>query len=225
MKAYFSILVIMITTLSVGLAQNNNFQEKSDPNAKLILDKLEKQFKSYTSYELPFTIEFENPETGKTQDKGQYIQKGKSYFIKLGSQEIYTDGKTNWVYLKDRNEVQITDVEPNTNNNFFSPQQLLESYKSNQFYYAITKESTIKGKKICEIEFKPLARGVSYTKIRLTIDKTQNKLISLRVFNRDGSKQTLQLGNVVSNKIYDASVFHFDPKTVPGIRIEDLRID
>ena len=78
----------------------------------MILDKLEKNnLKSYTSYELPFYYRvWKSFKTEKHKIKANIFRKGKD---KINLYEIYTNGKTNWVYLKNTETIQITDIEPN----------------------------------------------------------------------------------------------------------------
>ncbi|MEZ4912035.1 MAG: outer membrane lipoprotein carrier protein LolA [Saprospiraceae bacterium] len=225
MKYILFITILFGSFVSGAWAQTMTSVDENDPKARAILQKIDSQFKKSNSLEIPFTLTFEIPGKPAHTEKGIYYETGNKYKIQTTSQDIYCNGATNWVYIKNRKEVQITDFEPNAKSDFLSPKQLLKGYANGDYIYAITEEKVHKGRSEVEIEFKPVKKGSSYTKIKLNIDKTKNNLLSLRVFNRDGSRQTLTLGNVISNNSYDASFFNFDPKTVAGIRIEDLRID
>lgn len=223
-RIFFATFCLVSLALNIH-AQTMTKAEENDPKAKVILEKIDKQFRNFSTMEIPFTLTFEFPGKPSHTEKGIYLEKGNQYKIETPTQDIYCNGKTIWVYYKTRKEVQITDFDPKTASDFMSPKQLLKGYTNGEFIYAITEEKVQKGNSIVDIEFKPVKKGTPYTKIKLNIDKTKNNLLSLRVFNRDGSRQSLTLGKVLSNKIYDASLFNFDPKTVAGIRIEDLRID
>lgn len=197
----------------------------SDPKAKTILDKLKKQYDSYKSMEVKFEIDLELPGKAVENQKGTVIQDGKKYQVKLQDQEIYADGKTIWVYLKKNKEVQITDMEEGEASAFMSPKQMMTMYDSGEFVYSIIEERKVGNAQFVDIEFKPLSKKTEYTKMRLTIDKKANKMVSLRVFSRDGSRYTLKVSDILPNKKYDPAMFTFNTKSVQGLHIEDLRMD
>ena len=47
----------------------------------------------------------------------------------------------------------------------------------------------------------------------------------MKVFSKDGSKFTLKIESMATNKIYPAEMFVFDKTKYPGVHVEDLRID
>jgi outer membrane lipoprotein-sorting protein len=143
----------------------------------------------------------------------------------MTDQEVYSDGKQIWVYLKKNKQVQILDPAAAVENDMFSPKQMLRLYETENFAYAITGQFKENGNDIAEIEFKPLSAGSEYTKMRLKVNKTQMKLISLAVFSRDGSKYTIKVNSLVTNKKYTSDIFVLNTKALKGVRIEDLRID
>ena len=175
--------------------------------------------------EVNFEMELEFPGRPNEVQKGIVIQDGVKYKIQMQDQEIYSDGKTVWVYMKKNREVQITDMDEAESSDQMSPKQMMRLYEKGDYVYTILEEGNVKGKQIVEIEFKPLARRSEYTKMRLTVDKKSNNMISLRVFSRDGSKYTLSVSDIKSNRKYDSGIFAFNPKAVPGLHIEDLRMD
>jgi outer membrane lipoprotein-sorting protein len=197
----------------------------SDPKAKQILDKLKKQYDTYKSMEVKFEIDLELPGKAVEHQKGTVIQDGKKYQVKLKDQEIYADGKTVWVYLKKNKEVQISDIEEGEASAFMSPKQMMTMYDSGDLVYSIIEERKVGGTQFVDIEFKPLSKKTDYTKMRLTIDKKANKMVSLRVFSRDGSRYTLKVSDILPNKKYDPAMFTFNTKSVQGLHIEDLRMD
>ncbi|HAH57210.1 MAG TPA: gliding motility protein, partial [Bacteroidales bacterium] len=76
--------------------------------AQTILDEVSARTKSYKT----IRIEFEYTMVNKAQNindsfKGVLISKGDRYKLTFSGQDIISDGKTSWTYLKDANEVQI----------------------------------------------------------------------------------------------------------------------
>jgi outer membrane lipoprotein-sorting protein len=226
-KKYITMWVLLLFS-AVVMGQTTATMTKSkdsDPKAKTILDKLKKQYDSYKSMEVKFEIDLELPGKAVEKQKGTVIQDGKKYQVKLQDQEIYADGKTIWVYLKKNKEVQITDMEEGEASAFMSPKQMMTMYDSGEFVYSIIEERKVGNAQFVDIEFKPLSKKTEYTKMRLTIDKKANKMVSLRVFSRDGSRYTLKVSDILPNKKYDPAMFTFNTKSVQGLHIEDLRMD
>lgn len=220
------LLLSMVCLCSSLLGQKNNLTGKdNDPKAKIILDNLKKQIDSYKTIELKFELESALPNQSVDIQKGTYIQDGKKYQVKLKDQDIYTDGTTSWVYLKTSNEVQINDANDESGSVFLSPKQLMALYTKGEYAYSIVEERKI-GKTIyTDIEFKPLIKKSEFAKLRLTIDKKANKLLSLRVFSKDGSRFTIKVSELLSNKKYDASFFTLNTKSLKGVHVEDLRMN
>lgn len=220
----FSVCLAVVGFLNAGVTQSSK-STANDPKAKVILDKLKKQMDSYRNMEIKFEFESEVPGTPVESQKGTMIQEGDKYQIKMKDQDIYCNGTTSWLYLKKGNEVQINDAGQDENEGFLSPRQVMNLYSSGKFIYALTEERKVASKTYADIEFKPVSKSYEYSKIRLTIDKTENKLVTLRLFSKDGTRFTLKLTDIISNKKYDPSIFSFNPKAVKGVHIEDLRMD
>jgi outer membrane lipoprotein-sorting protein len=218
----FLFLVLWMSTLT--LQAQSASSESSDPKARTILDKLKKEFDSYKTMEIDFEINMEFPGRVAEVQKGRLIQDGQKYRFITQDQEVYADGKTMWVYLKKNKEVQILDVEENAEE-FMSPKQILAIYQGGDYIFSIADERTIGTDKFVDIEFKPASKKSEFAKIRLTIDKNRNKMSVMRVFAKDGSRYTLTIKNIKTNLKYDASLFTLNPKTLSGVRVEDLRFD
>ncbi|MBK8515559.1 MAG: outer membrane lipoprotein carrier protein LolA [Saprospiraceae bacterium] len=218
--AYFLPFISGLYSQGTMLSARDN-----DPKAKSILDKLKKQYDSYKTMEVSFEMELELPGKKTELRKGIVIQDGKMYQIKMEDQEIYSDTKTVWVYLKNNNEVQISDYEESESSDVMSPKQMMSLYEKGDFIYSLIEERKVGKNVFADIEFKPVSKKSDFTKMRLTVDKNSNKMISLRVFSRDGSKYLLKISDLKSNKKYDPAIFSFNPKAVTGVHIEDLRMD
>ncbi len=221
------VLLLLLFTNFVLYGQKNTMTsvKENDPKAKSVLDKLKKQLDSYKTMEVNFELQIEIPGQPLDNQKGKFIQEGSKYFVSIGDQEIYSNGETVWVYLKNNKEVQITDSNDGGGSGFISPRDLMTMYSSGQYIYSIIEERKVGSTLFADIEFKPVAKNADYTKMRLTVDKSSNKLISLRVFSRDGSRYLLKMNNIVPNKKYSASVFVLNTKALPGVHVEDLRMD
>jgi len=221
----FTFLVSFAFLSHPSSAQQMTSSNDSDPKAKAMLTKIKKQYDAFKSMEVSFQMDLDLPGQSTEVQKGTVIQQGSKYFIKMKDQDIYSDGKNAWIHLKKNKEVQLTSVDESENNAVISPKQMLSLYENGDYVYTITSTPTVSGKKLTEIEFKPLSKKSDFTKMKLLVDDKSNKVVSLQVFSRDGSKYKLTISNTVTNRQYDSGIFVFDQKKNPGVHIEDLRID
>lgn len=219
----FSALILFLS-MSLWVVAQTNSVEKNDPKAKVILDKLKKEYDSYKTMEVSFEMRLEFPGRPAEIQKGHLIQDGNKYQLKMTDQEVYADGKTMWVYLKKNKEVQILDLEENAEE-FMSPKQVMNIYQKGEYIYGIVDERTVGKEKFVDIEFKPLTKKSEFAKIRLTVDKVNNKMSSLRVFGKDGSRYTLSMNSLKANNKYDSKLFVLNTNTLSGVKVEDLRLD
>jgi outer membrane lipoprotein-sorting protein len=225
-KLKYLLILLFLGNLSILIGQNTFLKPTdSDPKAKVVLDKMKALYNSYASLEAKFDLELELAEQPRKVLKGSYIQSGTKYIAKTADQEIYSDGKTTWIYIKPIKEVQISDASGSVDAGFMSPKQLITLYDKGEYVYTIVDERKIGTQSFVDIEFKPLKRRTDYSKLKMTIDKKTNKLVSLRVFSKDGSRYTLKMNEIVPNKKYDSGIFVFNTKNIPGVHVEDLRMD
>ena len=219
----------LIATCFIGLgfgvlAQPKVQTERSDPKAKVILDRIKKNFEKNRSSAVSFDLIIDLVCQKQEKQKGKFIQSGKKFYATSNDQEIYCDGKTVWVYMKDANEVQVNTFDATATNDLMTPQQIIKMYETGEYIYAVTGEEVIGNKKLTNIEFKPKSKNSEYSKIRLGIDKTDNPDY-IKVFSKNSSTFTLVFKEVLFNKAYQNDSFAFNAKKYPGVHIEDLRVD
>jgi outer membrane lipoprotein-sorting protein len=226
MKSYNFLLFFFILFINADAQQSAMTSKKdNDPKAKNILDKLKKQFDGYKTMEVSFEMELELPNQPMEKQSGSLIQDQNKYVVKMKDQEIYADGKTVWIYLKKNKEVQISDYDDAAASEFMSPKQMMMLYEKGDYVYSIIEERRVGSQTFTDIEFKPLSKKSDIAKLRLTVDAKANKMISLRVFSKDGSRYILKVNSIIPNKKHDASLFSLNTKTLKGVHIEDLRMD
>ena len=208
-----------------GNALMDSFQV--DKKAESVLKKLKNKYDSQSTSEIRFDLSIDHEDGTNEIQKGKLIQEGKKYFLDTRDQTIVSNGDIVWVYLKNNNEVQIDNVyeEDEEELSSLSPRDVLSKYDDGSHIYAITHEGRENNQKITQIEFKPVDEDADYSKMRLTISKNSNEILRMKIFNKDGSRYTIEVKEIFSNKTYSPDVFIFDPSKYPNIYIEDLRID
>jgi outer membrane lipoprotein carrier protein len=192
----------------------------NDPKAKLLLEAVSKTYKSYPAIDSKFSLLTESPQGKTTTQSGQVLLKGEKYKLIMGNQEIYCDKSSVWTYLKDINEVQINDYEPNQGE--VTPSNMFSIYQTD-FNYMLNGEETINNC-ICKIvDLKPKDTSRSYFKVRIWVDKTNN-VKRIKIFDKNGSRYTYSVVTFNSKAVLEDAEFKFDASQHPGVHVEDLRM-
>lgn len=221
-----TLIFTFLLSLTTGLfAQKAAPAEKPDPQAKKVMERIRKKYDSYKTLEAGFSLTIEVPGQPKEVQKGTVGQEGDKFRLEMDAQTIVSDGKTNWVYLKKNNEIQINDVDPEeSDNGFFTPKDLLRRYDKGDFLYAITDKISEKNRVLTQIEFKPVDKSSEYAKLRVSIDEKAGTIESIKAFAKDGSRYAFLVDRLTTNKPFSAGYFQLDAKNYPGAHVEDLRM-
>ncbi|MBK9730110.1 MAG: outer membrane lipoprotein carrier protein LolA [Chitinophagaceae bacterium] len=215
MKKFFVFIIF-----SLSIASSVKAQQK-DQKAEQILNGVSSKYKGYKSVQADFIIKVEGGNSKTTdQQAGTLYLKGNKYKLKINNQEIISDSKTVWTYLKDANEVQINSFE--TDDNTISPTDIFTIYEKD-FLYAFTEEQLIGGKTIQIIDLTPNDKNKSYFKVRLEIDKVEKAIQSAVVFDKNGNRYTYEIRKFIPNPEIADTFFSFDTNKYPGIEVVDLR--
>ncbi len=200
-------------------------KEANDPNAKSLLDKVRKKYEAHKSLEMDFSLEMEVPGQPTETQKGVFKSKGDSkYRLEMTDQTIISDGSATWIYLKKNNEVQINDADVTGEQSLISPKELMKMYQKGEYLYTLAGVETVGGKKVQLVEFKPVKKSSEYSKLRLSIDKKTNEVVSIKAFAKDGGKYTFTVSKQTADKTFDDALFSWDKTKYPNVRVEDLRM-
>lgn len=225
MKKLLFLIGLALFVTTAAYSQNNTYSSSkdADPEATKILDKVKSKYQSLKSMEMAITITIDFPEQTAEVQKGQLWQQGDQYKFDLGTNTIYYNGTTIWMHLKELNEVQIMDGNM-ASAGVPSPKELMEIYEKGDFVYARTQRFAKQGRRIQQIEFKPLNNDYDYSKLRLSVDIDKHEILMVEAFGKgDGSKYILSVDKFTADKSYPANFFVFDEKDYPGVYVEDLR--
>lgn len=215
MKKLYLCLGLIFSTALVTTAQ------KSDPDAKKVLDAVSAKFKSYSSVQANFAYKVEDAK-GKVQSSktGSVTMKGSKYKVLFGGQEIFSDGKTVWNYDKSAKEVTINNMDAS---NGITPQKLFNNSYDKDYLSKLNGEKKVAGKTIQEIELTPVDKSKNFTKAYLQIDKATNTFYSIKVLEKSGNWYTYTVTSLKTNSAVADNQFVFDKSKYPGVEEVDLR--
>jgi outer membrane lipoprotein-sorting protein len=214
MKYYFKLFVLICL-----ISFTNQAISQHDTKSKPILEKLSNQIKSYNSFKAEFTYTLENKEQKiKENKKGTLFVKGAKYKVDFANQLVFCDAKNIWIYIKDANEVQIKDIP--TNDDAITPTNIFTIWQKG-FKSKYIKEELYNGITSIFIDLVPL-KGKSYYKIRLIINKAQNQISSIIIYEKKGSTFTYTINKFNSLPLND-SIFIFKKSDYPKVEEVDMR--
>jgi len=196
--------------------------EQTDKKADAILHGVSAKYKSFKSVKATFVITVENS-NDKSSDvqKGTIFLKGNKYKLEVAGQDIISDGKTRWTYVKDANEVQIDNVKNDENS--ITPSNIFTMYEKG-WLFKFNGEQTEKGMVYQLVELVPVdPKKKNIFKVKLTINKNDKFISTAKVFNKNGSIQTIAVDKLTPDAAANDSLFSFSAGKYPGAEVIDLR--
>ncbi len=216
------LLPALFLLCTINVFSQNNKLGTSDPDAKVILDKVSATFKTYKTVTANFTLTITNAANKVEGSKSGIIyMKGSKYRVNISGQEIYSDGANIWTYDKSANEVQLTKFDAASNT--ITPQKMFTDFYDKDFLYKLNDEKKEGGKLIQEIELTPIDKTKPFFKVLIYVDKATSNIVSSKVFEKNGNHYIYKVTNMKTNTTLPDSLFTFDSKKYPKAEIIDLR--
>jgi outer membrane lipoprotein carrier protein len=206
-------LIFILLTLSIhSYAQD----EKSNE----ILQQLSFNTQAYKNIDVDFNFKFENvtQEISENQ-KGNIKIVSNKFRLELNQQIIISDDTTQWIYLKESNELQI--MEYDSLDDMISPNKLFTIYEEGykESYIELKKESDLT---LHIIDLFPIESN-AFQKIQLQINSEKIQLHNIILFDKNGGSFTYLITKFITDAILDDKLFKFNTAEYPEIEIIDLR--
>ncbi len=214
MKRLFSLLLALMLFVNLANAQQ-------DPKAGKILNAMSQKYKTMKAFKANFSQTLENPSAKvKETMNGDILVSGNKYRLGVSGQEIISDGKLMYTFLKDANEVTITETDADAES--MSPSKIFDMYKKGH-KYAYAGTQTIEGTKYDVIELAPEDRSNPIFKVKLFINPKDNTLKSWQMFRNNGNRYTYTIKNFQANPTLASDAFTFNKAKYKGVSVVDLR--
>ena len=203
-------------------------KEEVDAKAKAILDEVAAKTKSYSSIKVEFTNVTEKTETNaksKVTDtqSGTLQLKGEKFKMEIKGQVIFCDGKTQWTYIKESNEVQINDAPDSKSTDNPTPVNIFTIYEKG-YKYKYEKEDVVAGAKVDIVDLFPLnPEKKSFHRIVLTIDRAKKQIISVKIVDKHQGSSTISVKTFTPNSEMPDAMFIFNKADYKGVEVVDLR--
>jgi outer membrane lipoprotein-sorting protein len=213
MKKGFFILTVLFS------GWNASAQDKK---AEAILDAMSAKYKALKTFNANFTYGVEGTNMKLTNVfTGNVTVKGNKFKLKTAGQEIFNNGKDIYTYVKETNEVNISDFNPNDDSDF-SPTKIYSIYKKGYKY--IFKEEKKEGAASYEVvELSPTSGKSNVAKIQISVNKSDKSIKTWKVWDKSGKKTVFKIDKFVPNVPATDALFTFDKAKYPGVEVVDLR--
>jgi len=191
-----------------------------DEQSNEILHQLSINTKSYKNINVDFDFNFKNiTQEINEKQKGNIKIKGNKFRLELDQQIIISDDTTQWVYLKESNELQI--MEYDSLDEMISPNKLFtiyeEGYKNT--YVELKTDSDLS---LHIIDLFPIESN-SFQKIQLQINSEKIQLHNIILYDKNGGTFNYLITKFTIDTDLDQNLFKFNKEDYPEIQIIDLR--
>ena len=187
-----------------------------DDKANDILKQLSENTRSYETMDVDFDFNFVNlsQDINEAQKGNIKIHKNK-FRLDLNQQLIISDDSTQWIFLKESNELQI--MEYDSEDDMLSPNKLFtiyeNGYKSN--YVETTESNHI-------IDLFPIESN-EFKNIQIQVDINKIQLKKIILFDKNGGSFSYVITRFETNNDLASELFKFNVEDYNDVEIIDLR--
>lgn len=192
------------------------------PKAREVIDRAAETFRQAGGIDADFTVSTYAREKLQESATGNIRMKGEKFVLRSGGIQTWFDGHTQWSYLAENNEVNIT--EPTDEElQSINPYSLLYIYKRG---YDIRQgnDTEYDGKPAYTVQLDATERKNDLRQIVLYVDPHDYRPLCIRMVQRgNGNSVVIRLTGYRTGASYPDSLFAFDSEAHPDVETIDLR--
>ncbi len=171
-------ITILFISLLLGFGISAQGDPEKDKEAKVILEKLGKELKSYKTMIIDFKLSIKSSDLNDSQT-GKAYTKGDKFYYTTEERDVYSDGKSVWTHAKLDNECYI-DVLDDLNGGI-NPSELMTIWEDNFKYKHFGTE-----KGVTEIRLYPTnPKESKYHTVILKVNEEKNRLEKITIRTKD----------------------------------------
>lgn len=222
MKKLFQYIPLYLIVAGISSAfvpyPKSTFQ---DAKANEILQTSKQKFEALEDFSATFQYALSNStmRSGQVEKSGAFKYKNGMYFIEFGNQEIYCDLESQWLFLKEENEVNISAYDPEEAISIESVYRIYET-KANARYEG---ETSLNGKKFHKIVLNSLEDEFAYNQVTLWINQTTMLMERAELLDKKQTKETVEFNNIQTNTGLSHADFRFNASQHPNVDVYDDR--
>ena len=203
-----------ILIIIFSIFQLNSFGQ--DDKSNELLKQLSENTRSYSFMDVDFDFNFLNTSQEINENQQGNIKISNNKFrLNLNEQIIISDDSTQWIYLKESNELQI--MEFDSEDEMLSPNKLFTIYENGykSQYIELKDNDHI-------IDLFPLESS-EFKNIQIHINKEKIQISKIILFDKNGGSFTYSITKFITNTVFDENLFKFKAEEYPDLEIIDLR--
>ena len=197
---------------------------QQDIKARQILEEVSKKTRSYKNLSAEFIFSMENKEMDiDEKNEGSLMMNGQKYVVDLPAIgiKVFSDGQTIWNYMKDGNQVTISNT-GDQGSEFLDPSSIFNIYEKG-FISKLTGEKKEGKKSYYQIELTPEKPGSDITKIIISIDKAEMMVSSANFHSTDGNMYGVKIKKLDTDIDLPDSFFVFNTNEYEDVEVIDFR--
>lgn len=195
---------------------------QAQDQALAILEKAGEAYNKTSGVQAEFSIEiFAYGGESTAEIQGMIQLKGNKFKLDVGEMITWFDGKNQWFYLVNIQEVNLSNPAPEELI-MINPVMVFQLYQYGfDARYAGEKKL---GTKIAQhVELIPQEQHSDIQRIEVWFDKQTHRPLRIRIRNKDLSGSLINIDKYITDQEYPDAMFVFQQKAYPGAVVIDLR--
>lgn len=197
---------------------------QSDDKSIEILDKLSTKLENYNGLHLEFNLIVDNTQEGVLDTiPGDILYSNGKYRFEMLDQLVFSDGGTSWTYLKEVEEINITEATGGEEVNYLNPKLFLRNYKED-YKCRFISDKFVKNRPLVEIDLYPVSvDDKDFSRITLFVDKAKLQIYSVVYIAKNGVNYKIDFLRFIENPNIDIKDITFNENDYPDAEIIDMR--
>lgn len=208
----FSVLIALLT-LPVFAQQQ--------VQAKVVLDCVAAAFRNAEGVKAGFDAKAFSKGRPAGETGGVIQLKGEKFKLETTDVITWFDGKTQWSYLADSDEVNVSNPTP-AELQSLNPYALLQLYQHG-YTCKLGAMKSFRGKPVYEVILAAVNRTQEPARMVVVVAKDTYRPLFITVEQRDKSRSEITITSYQTGQKYTDALFTFDKKQYPQAEIIDLR--
>ena len=212
--------------LLFSLGEKSFGQYNSQGDAAAILEKFSQKALSEEGFSVIFDFSSEEPILNKSDSwQGSLWLKKDKYKVITSSLILFSDGIKRWQYLPEVNEVNVqlcSHIAPEEDDFMISNPIIFFSLYEKQFIASKLGQTTLRQRKVEEIDLIPRSHKGEISRVKLWIDSVTFELVSAKVIQKSGIQYVLVFRNYRWGDALPEKEYQFDPSLYPGVEIIEM---
>lgn len=210
-KKIVALLIVFIPFIAVA---------QTDQQAKVFFDKTIAVLQN-SSLQTDFSVTYENAVTNDSETKqGKLLLKGNKFYFLLETIELFFDGKTQWMYMKEVDEVSISEPTGNELSDVNPILMIKEFRKTHTVQFDADDVASSQNRLL---NLYPFDKNADHFKVALVVKASTKQIVSIKISFKNGTSTLFSTKNYQTLKTLSDATFVFDKSKYPNVIINDLR--